>query len=289
MIQYTTDALKYEAFHGSLSILEREMNVVLSYLENVGTQAALILGMAFVFFSDGSGLDHSTLHPAASIIIMGSVAVAFGLMTYAVVASTVCCSLGPTMALKGADFTAMRKAVELMKADRTRIVVAFGVGVVAFFVPVMALSWLHLEENGQRGAGGVAVGVLSVCFLALAHGVYRMWRQYSTPAGPTLMPGGTGKVSGAEFLRKAEGASVTRLGVATRRQPVASNLASSGTRQLRMPKALSALSAPRAPSAPQPAGDPQSSAAASGRLAIEPRRSCLKNKKPSSGPEAECS
>ena len=43
------DALKWEAYSGALGIQEREMTVVMSYLDNLGTQAALLAGFAFTW------------------------------------------------------------------------------------------------------------------------------------------------------------------------------------------------------------------------------------------------
>ena len=75
-----------QALHGSLAILEREMNVVLLYLGNVGTQAALIAGFIFAIMVDGPG---DGVHPVASFFAMTSTVICFSAMIFTVVCATV--------------------------------------------------------------------------------------------------------------------------------------------------------------------------------------------------------
>ena len=53
MLAAEANAIADEAFASSLSLLEREMQVVLQHLNNLGTQAALIAGFVFVVYADG--------------------------------------------------------------------------------------------------------------------------------------------------------------------------------------------------------------------------------------------
>ena len=111
------DALKWEAYSGALSIQEREMTVVMSYLDNLGTQAALLAGFAFTCYTDDMGLPED-LHPVLEGIFMMTVSLCVSTMLFTVVSSTLVSSLGPAMALRGKDGTAMRIAVEHMKTNR---------------------------------------------------------------------------------------------------------------------------------------------------------------------------
>ena len=61
MLVAEREALKWEAHHASLDILEREMAVTLTLLSNVGTQSALVGGFAFIMFSG----EYVLLSPAA--------------------------------------------------------------------------------------------------------------------------------------------------------------------------------------------------------------------------------
>ena len=87
-----------------------QMNAVLLYLSNVGTQAALISGFVFVCFTEEVVLVDDDVHPAISLLGMGTAISCFAAMIYVIVCSTVSSSLGPILALKGKDISAMRRA-----------------------------------------------------------------------------------------------------------------------------------------------------------------------------------
>ena len=76
----------------------------------------------------------------------------FSAMIFTVVCSTVSSSLGPTMALKGEDTSAMRRAVDYMKSDRRQIVAAFTLGVIAFYVVCLVLIWVKLLHQKWNAA-----------------------------------------------------------------------------------------------------------------------------------------
>ena len=120
MLQIEANAVANEAFAHSLALLEREMDIVLSHLTNLGTEAALVAGFVFVIFTNEIKLDNEAL----AMMSMGSATSCFGAMMYVVVCATISRSLGPMLALKGSDPSAMRRAVEEMKHDRQRIVIA---------------------------------------------------------------------------------------------------------------------------------------------------------------------
>ena len=119
---------------------------VLSYLGNIGTQAALIAGFAFSCFVEGfpggqlEGSSHLT-----ELTYMGLCTLCIGMMTYTVICSTLTTSLGPAMALKGKEGSAMRRAVEFMKKDRRSIMLSFAVGSLAFNAVVVCMIWIKLE------------------------------------------------------------------------------------------------------------------------------------------------
>ena len=52
MLTLEASAIANEAQERGLHILEKEMNAVLIYLSNVGTQAALIAGFVFICFTE---------------------------------------------------------------------------------------------------------------------------------------------------------------------------------------------------------------------------------------------
>ena len=110
MLQIEANAVTSEAFATSLSLLEREMDIVLQHLTNLGTEAALVAGFVFVIFTNEIKLDNE----AMAMMSMGSAVSCFGSMMYVVVCATISCSLGPMLGLKGSDPSAMRRAVEAM-------------------------------------------------------------------------------------------------------------------------------------------------------------------------------
>jgi cytochrome bd-type quinol oxidase subunit 2 len=215
MLAIEADAISHEALHSSLAILEREMNVVLMYLANVGTQAALIAGFVFVIFYDGPDFtDEESVHPVAAGFSMAATVVCFSAMIFTVVCSTVSSSLGPQMALKGTDTSAMRRAVDCMKQDRRQIVTAFAIGVVAFYIVCFVLLWVKLMSQTWNAIICSLILIIGFCFLVCAW--RRMARQYalddkqSSTFFPSIMtgrrsrPDGGDKVSGREYVKRAK-------------------------------------------------------------------------------------
>ena len=173
MLRVEAEAISNEAMSSSLAILEREMNVVIAYLNNVGTQASLFAGFIFVMFID---VPMDTVHPFFRVLTMASSVLCFSTMIYTVVCSTVASSMGPQMALKGADSSAMRRAVEFMKTDRQRIVVAFAFGVISFELACLVLLWVKMIDEWYNAA--VSSFILVVGFIILILSVRRMYSQY---------------------------------------------------------------------------------------------------------------
>jgi hypothetical protein len=131
MIEAERTALQWEAFHSSLNILEREMGVILQYMTNVGTQAALLGGFAFSLIA---GVEQS---PVFEAFYLALAVLSFGLFMYTIICSTLSASLGPTKAYKGKEASAMRAAIESMKSDRRKITFAYNLGVLLFMLLVI--------------------------------------------------------------------------------------------------------------------------------------------------------
>jgi hypothetical protein len=110
MLTLEASAIANEAQERGLHILEKEMNAVLLYLSNVGTQAALIAGFVFICFTEEVPIVGDDVHPVVSLIGVGFATMSFAAMIYTIVCSTVSSSLGPILALKGHDTSAMRRA-----------------------------------------------------------------------------------------------------------------------------------------------------------------------------------
>ena len=86
MLEAERAALATEAYHNSLSILEREMGVLLQYLTNIGTQAALLGG--FVFGSLATEVvkagEDGQVAAWFEGLFLGASAFSFGMMMYTV-------------------------------------------------------------------------------------------------------------------------------------------------------------------------------------------------------------
>jgi len=175
MLQAERNALHFEAQHSSLGILEREMGIVLQYLVNVGTQAALLGGFAFSLIAE-VGEDVPRWLEG---MYLSLAALSFGMFMFTVICSTLSASLGPTKAFKGREAGAMRDAVENMKKDRRMISGTFNVGVIAFEALVCVQVWLNVHSGDDWPVGVPCTIVLVGCFGWLAIGWHRISSQYT--------------------------------------------------------------------------------------------------------------
>ena len=91
MLEAERQAMKWEAYHSSLNILEREMQLVTDYLANVGGQAALMAGFLFVCFTEEIVVPSN---PAVECIFMACVLLAMGAFLYTIISSTMLSVLG---------------------------------------------------------------------------------------------------------------------------------------------------------------------------------------------------
>jgi len=203
MLKIEADAVANEAFAHSLGLLEREMDIVLNHLTNLGTEASLVAGFVFVIFTNEIKLDNEAL----AMMSMGSATSCFGAMMYVVVCATFSCSLGPMLALKGNDPSAMRRAVEEMKSDRNTIVFAFIIGMATFEILGFVLLWnrllIYLPERVYNAA--LCSTIMAVAAVSLIVSVNRMIKKYHIDdnASASLTPGQTPpQVTGTEYLKR---------------------------------------------------------------------------------------
>ncbi|KAL1522124.1 hypothetical protein AB1Y20_021766 [Prymnesium parvum] len=197
MLEAERQALKWEAYHASLDIIEREMTVLLQFLSNIGTVGTLIAGFTWAGFSDEYMPEH--MSETTEIFFMGFITLAFGSMVSTVFASMATSTLGPALALKGVDGTAMRRAVERMKLERRRALTAFTVGGVSFAAAFLVLIWAKLEYLSAK-----VLCTLLWCACAAT----MIWMTRSSVLAfciPEASPiTNQGVVQGVDFVRKAD-------------------------------------------------------------------------------------
>lgn len=203
MLQVEANAIANEAFAHSLALLEREMDIVLQHLTNLGTEAALISGFVFVIFTNEIPIENEAL----AMLSMAFSTACFGAMVYVVVCATISCSLGPMLALKGNDPSAMRRAVEEMKHDRRRIVLAFTIGMGSFGVLPFILLWNRLLDYlpGRLYNGVVCSCIMAIAGICLVVSVRRMVQKYHIDESVSIAqsPGGSpAQVTGKEYLKR---------------------------------------------------------------------------------------
>uniref|UniRef100_A0A7S4IW53 H(+)-exporting diphosphatase n=1 Tax=Prymnesium polylepis TaxID=72548 RepID=A0A7S4IW53_9EUKA len=196
MLEAERVALKWEAYHASLDIVEREMGVLLQFFTNVGTIGALLAGFIWNTLSNEFWPEH--MSEAAEICFTGCVCVAFGSMVFSVFSAIVTQTLGPTMALKGKDGTAMRKAVEHMKVERWRVLVGISIGMLGFAVAFLILLWHKVEFTASAILG---TAVWAVMLVTLVVSVRSTAMNFAVPEASPMV--GAGVVRGEEYLRKA--------------------------------------------------------------------------------------
>lgn len=145
MLAVEAQAVSHEAYANTLALQEREMQVILQHLSNLGNQGALIAGFVFVIFTGEITFDDT--HDVLAVLAMTFSMACFGAMVYVIICSTISCGLGPIMGLKGKDPSAMRVAVQHMRGDRRMIARAFNFGVVCFALLSIVLLWNKLYHQ----------------------------------------------------------------------------------------------------------------------------------------------
>ena len=133
-------------------------------------------------------------------LFLGASAFSFGMMMYTVLISTLSASLGPTMALKGKDGSAMRLAIQHMRRDKQLVMRAFFAGTFAFLAVIIMQVWLIVHDDDLAQFIAVAL-VLVACILFTLWSIRKIFRQYTVEQSSGSP--GQGVVTGAEFLNKA--------------------------------------------------------------------------------------
>jgi hypothetical protein len=202
MLEAERDALKWEAYHGSLNILEREMLVITNYMNNVGTAAALLIGFSLTALTEEMPTAEFSDFEEGLLCLLA--VISMGLMLYTVVLTTLVASLGPEHGLTGRDGTAMRSAVENMKKDRQRAQISLGLGLTFFMLTASVRLWMKTTRKVNFAISIVALASLYAYTLASASSILK--RYHTPPNSTTMVPNGQNVVSGAEFVARVDGA-----------------------------------------------------------------------------------
>jgi hypothetical protein len=110
-------ALTHEVNHDALNIRERELNINLNFMNNIGTMAALLGGFAFSLIA-GVPEDVNVWLEA---IHLGLGVLSFGCSMYCVLVSTQCSHLAPRKAFKDSQNSAVAFAIHEMDIDCKRV------------------------------------------------------------------------------------------------------------------------------------------------------------------------
>ena len=204
MLEAERNALAVEAYHNSLNIVERELQIYLNDLSMVGTQAALLAGFSIGFMGEAVGVSQDA-NVAFEAVFTGMVALTFGLMMYVVGCALVLYSLAPSLALRGSSGSSMRAAVEKIKRDLTSTKRAFGFGSTAFFAVIIMKAW----DEAHLATAIISTLVLLICFGMLVRSIRAMNASYAmhlpgSGGGSDSSSKGAGYLKGIEFLRRAE-------------------------------------------------------------------------------------
>ena len=195
MLELERQALKWEGYSNSLTIVEREMNVIVAYMSSLGTQAALIGGFSFSFFSAEYFPDEDLMHPLQEDVLMFLATAAMGCMIFSVVASMLSTSLGSIAALKGASGPAMRAVVEHLKRDRELVTMSFHTGMACYAFAFAALVWDHPYFPSSK-----LITTALLCAFSLA--IYLYYRRVAVNYREANVSADVGVVTAAEYLRK---------------------------------------------------------------------------------------
>ena len=196
-------AMKWEAYHSSLNILEREMSLVLNYLNNVGNQAALLAGFTFSVFTTDTTVPEGS-SPAVECFFILCGCLSTGCFLYVILVSTMVAVLGPTSGLKGKDGTSMRTSVESMKKYRGKVQWTFYLGVLMYVVVICWMIWFKPSNEYNYNSA-----IATFLIVAAAWWMFTTLRAITTDFGLRSMSDasgavGQGVVTGTEFLRKAD-------------------------------------------------------------------------------------
>ena len=175
MIEAERAALAAESLHNSLSILEREMTITLNYLNNIATSAALLGGFVFGYIGP---VDESVNLPLRTIF-QGTATLSFGLLMYSVLLATLSSSLAPTKAFKDREHASMRNAIENLKNDQRKIIVAYQLGVSLFMILIALNVWISLGDTSKDYPVFIVVMIVILAiFIATVVAMRDMYKKY---------------------------------------------------------------------------------------------------------------
>ena len=166
MLAVERTALHHQLHAQRLNLQQQDLDRVTTFLESLGTQAALLAGFAFSVFA---GLP-DTVHEAWQGFFYLSAMLTLGAHLYVVCIGQLTSILGPLLALKGPEGS-LERAIEQMKHERGRLFYFFTLGLVGFFMMTVSLVWIHIATTWLA----VCCTVLGTLFFALiGHRVQRI-------------------------------------------------------------------------------------------------------------------
>ena len=182
MIEAERAALAAESLHNSLSILEREMTITLNYLNNIATSAALLGGFVFGYIGP---VDESVNLPLRTIF-QGTATLSFGLLMYSVLLATLSSSLAPTKAFKDREHASMRNAIENLKNDQRKLIVAYQLGVSLFMILIALNVWISLGDTSKDYPVFIVVMIVILAiFIATVIAMRDMYKKYVSTSSST--------------------------------------------------------------------------------------------------------
>lgn len=144
MLELERQAAQQDAFAVQATITQQEMQLLSDNINNMATQAALLLGVVFSFLSaDIYDSDSGHLHGGVEAVYYVFTVIAMLALLLVIGLATIVTVMGPTLALTGRNFDAMRTAIESMRADQHLITWVLFFGVVCSFVPLVVLLWSY--------------------------------------------------------------------------------------------------------------------------------------------------
>ena len=192
MLQVERAAIEQEARLESLGIVEKEVELVGTYMQNLGVMAALILGFSVNFFSPDyyqdaeatENEDKTTVVGVFFLISCGSIAS----LLFSIIGIMLVSTWGPNMAFRANSAASVRLAASQMRQDRMWINAAFGIGVLLFDVALMLSLW---TKGILVGFGIASTAVLAVGVIVIVVFVYHCHRRYRQLPSTNVVKGDT--------------------------------------------------------------------------------------------------
>ena len=159
-------ALDAEIQHARLNIQERDLNNLVTFLDSLSTQSALLAGFAFASFTELPA-DTATW---IKILLYLSTSISIGANLFVVCVGQLATIMGPTLALKGPRGS-MERAVNMLRQYRQFIFWSFVVGLVAFSSTVVWLLVIYVEETALATVCAIVLGLFFVITFGFSYKV----------------------------------------------------------------------------------------------------------------------